>query len=329
MIISQTPIRVSLFGGGTDFADYYRQETGCVLTTAIDKYIFVVVKERFDDLIRVGYTRTELVEQVNQVQHDLVRECLRLTGIPRRVEIATMADIPSQGSGLGASSAVTVGLLAAMYAFLGEMVPAQRLAQEACQIEIDILGRPIGVQDQYIAAHGGLRFLRFERDGSVSAERVKVGESVRRQLDQNLLLFYTGISRQSSDILSEQKANIDERLDILRQLKQLAGRGREMLEAGHVDGIGELLHQSWLLKRQMASRISNGVIESIYQEARRAGALGGKVSGAGGGGFVLLYCPFQAQETVRAALHGLRELPFRTEHFGSKIVFNYRRYNNE
>ncbi|MGQ9787039.1 MAG: GHMP family kinase ATP-binding protein, partial [Anaerolineae bacterium] len=176
MIITQTPIRVSLFGGGTDFRDYYEREEGCVLSTAIDKYIFVVIKERFDDLIRVGYTRTEMVECVDQVQHDLVREALRKTGITRRVEIDTMADIPSEGSGLGSSSAVTVGLLNAMYNYLGETVTAERLAREACQIEIEVLGRPIGVQDQYIAAYGGLRFMTFTREGRVIVEHVQIDQ---------------------------------------------------------------------------------------------------------------------------------------------------------
>ena len=327
MIITQTPIRVSLFGGGTDFPDYFEREGGCVLATTIDKYIFVTIKERFDDMIRVGYTKTEMVEEVDQVQHDLVREALRLTGVGRGVEITTMADIPSHGSGLGASSAVTVGLLNAMYAYQGEAVPAERLAREACQIEIDVLGRPIGVQDQYIAAYGGLRFMSFKNGRSVELETVNLVGAPGRCLDRNLLLFYTGIRRQASHILTEQKANIGERLEVLREMKKLAVNGRAHLEAGNIDGLGELLHQGWMLKKQMASQISNSTIDDIYQTARRVGALGGKVTGAGGGGFILLYCPWEHQEQLRAALHGLRELPFRTERFGSKVIFNYRRLN--
>ena len=329
MIISQTPIRVSLFGGGTDFADFYRQEGGAVLTTAIDKYIYVIVKERFDDQIRVGYTKTEVVDSVDEVQHDLVREALRLTGIDRRLEVVTVADIPSRGSGLGASSTVTVGVLNAMFTYLGESVAAETLAQMACRIEIEVLGRPIGVQDQYIAAYGGLRYITFHASGEVTTEVVRVNTATRRKLDQNLMLFYTGIERQASDVLTEQKANINGRRAVLRQMKALALQGRELLEAGQVDDLGALLHEGWLLKRKMASKISNATIDDIYDTARRAGALGGKVSGAGGGGFVLVYVPFDAQEPVRAALHGLRELPFRAEHFGSRIVLNYRRYNNE
>jgi D-glycero-alpha-D-manno-heptose-7-phosphate kinase len=329
MIITQTPIRVSLFGGGTDFRDYYAREGGCVLSTAIDKYIFVVVKERFDDLIRVGYTRTELVAAVEEVQHDLVREALRASGICRRIEIDTMADIPSEGSGLGSSSAVTVGLLNALSAYQGEALPAETLARTACHIEIEILGRPIGIQDQYIAAYGGLRFMTFAPDGSVTVEHVRLDDRARRQLDQSLLLFYTGVTRQASDILAEQRDNIADRLAVLREMKRLAVEGRACLEAGEVDRLGELLHHSWLHKKQLASRISNGDIDAMYAAARKAGALGGKITGAGGGGFLLLHCPHRYQDRVRAALSGLRELPFRTERFGSKVIFNYRRYNNE
>jgi D-glycero-alpha-D-manno-heptose-7-phosphate kinase len=330
MIITQTPIRVSLFGGGTDFRDYYAREEGCVLTTAIDKYIYVVAKERFDDLIRVGYTRTELVDCVDRVQHELVREALRTTGVLQRIEIDTMADIPSEGSGLGSSSAVTVGLLNALYAYQGETAPAEHLARTACRIEVETLGRPIGIQDQYIAAYGGLRFITFACDGSVTVESVQLDDSVRRRLDQSLLLFYTGMVRQAGDILHEQRNNIADRLAVLREMKRLAVEGRACLETGALDDLGRLLHQSWQLKKQMASRISNGQIDAMYAAARKAGALGGKITGAGGGGFLLLYCPYQRQDRVRAALTGVgRELPFRTERFGSKVIFNYRRYNNE
>lgn len=325
MIITQTPLRISLFGGGTDFRDYYEHEGGCVLTSAIDKYIYVIIKERFDDLIRVGYTRTEMVESVDQVQHELVREAMRLTGITKGVEIATMADIPSAGSGLGSSSTVTVGLLNAMHAYLGRSVTPKQLAVQACQIEIDTLGKPIGIQDQYIAAYGNLRFMRFSRNGHVSVRSVVLDDGVKRRLNEHLLLFYTGISRQSSDVLTEQKANISERLDVLRAIKRLAVEAAERLQQGDFDGVGELLHESWMLKQQLASKVSNGAIAEIYAAARKAGALGGKITGAGGGGFILLYCPRSRRDDVRAALHGLRELPFNLERDGSKVIFNYRR----
>lgn len=326
MIITQTPIRISFLGGGTDFREYFQDSGGCVLSTAIDKYIFVVIKERFDDLVRVAYTKTEIVERVEDLQHELVREALRKTGIDRRVEIATMADVPSEGSGLGSSSAVTVGLLNAMYAYREETASAEKLAREACEIEIDILGKPIGVQDQYIAAYGGFRFLTFNENGSVQVEPINVSDETRHRLNESLLLFFTGKSRRASDVLTEQKANISERKQILHELKNKALAGRACLESGDLETLGKLLHESWLLKKQMASCISDNHLDEIYQTAQRAGAIGGKLLGAGGGGFMLFCCAWECQERLRAALHGLRELPFRLERAGTKIILNYRRH---
>lgn len=325
MIITQTPLRISLFGGGTDFPDFYREEGGGVLTSAIDKYIFVVVKSRFDDLIRVGYSRTEMVEHVHQVQHDLVRESMRLAGIERGVEIATMADIPSQGTGLGSSSTVTVGLLNALHVYMNDARPAADLAQEACAVELERLGRPMGKQDQYIAAYGGLRFLRFQSDERVLVEAVHLRDAVRHLLSQNLLLFYTGQTREASTILAEQRDNIPARRSALRQIKALAEEGRRLLLAEQLDDLGRLLHESWLLKKQLAAGIANGQIEAMYEAARRAGALGGKICGAGGGGFLLLYCPREEQSRLRAALNSHQELPFHLEPDGSKVILNIRR----
>jgi len=325
MIIVQTPLRVSLFGGGTDFPAFYRDEGGCVLTTAIDKYIFVTIKRRFDRLLRIGYTRTEMVESVEEVQHELIRESLRLTGIGDGVEITTMADIPAAGTGLGSSSAVTVGALHAMYTYRGDIVPAERLAREACQIEIETLGKPIGVQDQYIAALGGLRFMEFKTDGSVAAERVDLDGETRRRLGESLLLFFTGITRQAGAILTEQRSNIPDRRPILRQMKQLAIQARADLKAGHFEDLGALLHEGWELKKRMASLVSNGALDDMYQAARQAGALGGKLTGAGGGGFMVLVCPKDRHASVRAALSHLQEMPFGLEADGTKVIFNYRR----
>lgn len=324
MIIVQSPLRISLFGGGTDFPEYYLQEGGCVLSTAIDKYIFVVIKRRYDDKLRIGYTRTEMVDSVDEIQHELIREALRITGINKGVEITTMGDIPA-GSGLGSSSAVSVGALNAMYTSLGENVHAARLAREACEIEIERLKKPIGVQDQYISAFGGLRFIEFNTDGTIQVERVVLDELVKRRLNENLLIFFTGVTRQADTILAEQQVNISQRMAVLRELKQMTYTARHELESGNIDALGHLLHESWMLKKQLASRISNGMIEEAYQAARNAGALGGKISGAGGGGFLLLYCPYQRREAVREALKELQELPFRLEPDGSKVIFNYRR----
>lgn len=325
MILTQTPLRISFFGGGTDIAEFYRQEEGCVLSSAIDKAIFVIVKRRFDRMIRLGYTRTELVEQVNQLQHELVREALLVSGVNSQVEIGTLGDIPSTGSGLGSSSTVTVGVLNALYAYLNEPKTQEELARLACGIEIDRLQKPIGKQDQYIVAYGGIRFIRFLSDETVIVERVDISDSERRRFNQLLMLFYTNQSRSSATILKEQQLEIPRRLDQLRELKRMAHQGRCLLESGDFDAFGILMDEAWKLKKSLAPGISNDLIDEIYTTARKAGALGGKITGAGGGGFLLLYCPRERQYQVRDALSGLVELPFHLENHGSKVIFNYYR----
>jgi D-glycero-alpha-D-manno-heptose-7-phosphate kinase len=325
LIIVQTPLRISFFGGGTDFPSFFMDEGGCVLSSAIDKYIFVTVKERFDKKLRIGYTQTEMVDDLDNIHHDLIRESLRLTGIHQGLEVTTMGDIPSEGSGLGSSSTVTVGALHALYAYSGEIVSADRLAREACGIEIDTLKKPIGIQDQYIAAYGGLRFIEFKQDGEVSVEKVKIYAEAHRALNDNFLLFYTGISRKADSVLQEQQSNIKDRLIELREIKQMAYQARAYIESEDFDSFGALLNQSWELKKRLSSTISNGRINDIYEAAQRAGAIGGKVAGAGGGGFLLLYVPYEKQKSVRSALSNLQELPFRLESDGTKVIFNYRR----
>ena len=325
MIITQTPLRISFLGGGTDFREYFLQEDGWVLSCAIDKYIYVTIKERYDDRIRVGYTKTELVDDIDDLEHELVRECLRKTGITKRIEISTMADIPSEGSGLGSSSTVTVGLLNAMYTYLGTPKEAETLAREACEIEIDVLHKPVGVQDQYIAAYGGQRFMRFCRSGDIQVDRLCLGSDQVRRFNHNLMLFFTGVTRQSASVLTEQVQNMANRLPVLREMKQLALQGKACLEAGEFDELGWLMDKGWQLKRQMASKISNNGLDDLYDRACRAGAFGGKITGAGGGGYLLLYVPSRKQDDVRNALKELVELPFNLEFDGSKVIFNYRR----
>jgi D-glycero-alpha-D-manno-heptose-7-phosphate kinase len=325
MIIVQSPLRISLFGGGTDLPDFYLKEGGCVLSSTTDKSIFVTVKRRFDRLLRVGYTRTELVETVDEIEHELIREALRKTGIKEGVEVTTMGDIPSEGSGLGSSSTVTVGALHALYTFLGKNVSAERLAQEACEIEIEILGKPTGVQDQYIAAFGGLRFMEFLPSGEIAVHRISIGPNEIRKLANSLMLFFTGINRKSETILSEQVTNISKRIDVLNEMKKLAYLARERLETGNFDELGDMMHYNWNLKKRLASTISNPIIDELYARARAAGALGGKITGAGGGGFLLLYCPHENQDSVRYALRDLHELPFSLGPDGAKVIFNYRR----
>jgi D-glycero-alpha-D-manno-heptose-7-phosphate kinase len=323
VIIVQTPLRISFFGGGTDFPDYFLSEGGCVLSSAINKYIFVTIKERFDDYLRIGYTRTEIVENIDEISHEIIREALRKTGVRKGVEIVTMGDIPA-GSGLGSSSTVTVGALHAMHAYQNTLVSMDQLAEEACDIEVNILGKPIGFQDQYIASFGGMRFIEFQQSGRVITEMVNLDPEIQKKLSERLLLYFSGITRKSESILTNQRDNISKRLPVLRKLKEMAYQARESLCAGMIDDLGHLLHESWQLKKQLAEGITNGVLEDCYQAAVDAGAYGGKVTGAGGGGFLMLYCPLERRESVRAALSNLRELPFKLEPDGSKVVFNYR-----
>jgi D-glycero-alpha-D-manno-heptose-7-phosphate kinase len=322
MIITRTPLRISLAGGGTDFPDFYRAEEGAVLSTAIDKFIYVIVKERFDDLICIGYSRREICHHVDEIQHDLVREAMRKTGVSNGVEIATMADIPSEGSGLGSSSSLTVGLLNALYLHQGVTCPAEQLAREACEIEIDTLGRPIGKQDQYIAAYGGTRLFRFRRDDSVTSDRLPLDEAHRQQLSSQLLLFFTGMTRSASGILQEQRDNIWRRLELLRTMRDQVVHVRHCCVEGCFDDLGAILHEGWHHKRQLAGTISNSFIDELYERALAAGATGGKVAGAGGGGFLLLHCPPAHQAAVRACMSDLRELHFGLERDGTKAIFN-------
>jgi D-glycero-alpha-D-manno-heptose-7-phosphate kinase len=327
VIVTRTPLRISFAGGGTDFADFYRHWSGAVLSTAIDKYLYVIVKERFDDLIYVGYANKEIVEKVEDVQHELVREALLRTGVKRGIEISIMADIPSEGSGLGSSSALTVGLLNALSQYQGIAQPADWLARTACEIEINELGRPIGKQDQYIAAYGGLRHITFLSDGSMEIRRPHVSESQCRRLEEQLLLFYTGITRKSESILTEQKANIADRARILKAMRDQVGSFRYTLEQGQFQKLGALLHEGWQMKKQLAGGITNPQIDDLYSFALAAGAQGGKVAGAGGGGFLLLHCFPGQQQNLRAAMTqeaGVQELPFNLERDGSRVIFNCR-----
>jgi D-glycero-alpha-D-manno-heptose-7-phosphate kinase len=323
LIIVQTPLRVSFFGGGTDFPSFFQKEEGCVLSTAIDKYIFVTIKKRFDDKIRVGYTKTELVDSINEIQHELIREAFRFSGVERGVEITTMGDIPA-GSGLGSSSTVTVGALHAMYAHQSKTIPIEQIARQACEIEIKNLHKPIGIQDQYIATYGGFRFFRFMPDSQVITEKVELSDTQKQRLNENLLLFYTGITRKAETILDEQKTNISKSMYVLQEIKGIAFEAYRQLKSGNLDCLGNLLHESWQLKKKLASQISNGKIDEWYSEARKQGALGGKITGAGGGGFLLLYCPYEYRDKVRTVLSHLREVPIRLETDGSKVIFNYR-----
>lgn len=325
MIITQTPLRISFAGGGTDFRGFYEKDYGSVVSTAIDKYIFVVVKERFDDRIRIGYTRTEMVDRVDDIEHELAREAMRMVGITSGIEISTMADIPSEGSGLGSSSTVTVGLLNALYAYKGEIATAETLARNACEIEIGVLGKPIGKQDQYIAAYGGLKHFRFLPNEEVEVSQIGLEAGAKRRLCESLLLFYTGVTRQSSAVLSEQQSNIQAKMAVLTEMRDQADEIARQLTLGAVASVGQTLREGWVKKKQLASGITNPEIDNLFELAMSAGALGGKVTGAGGGGFFLVCTPPENRATVRKKLSHLRELPINLERDGSKVIFNVRR----
>jgi len=325
MIITQTPLRVGLVGGGTDLPDYYREHGGRVLNAAIDKYVYVVVKQRFDDDIYVNYSAKEIVSRVEDLQHELVREALHMTGIRGGLEITTLADIPSAGSGLGSSSAVTVGLLHALFAYQGRQVTAEELAERACAIEIDRCRKPIGKQDQYAAAFGGICDIHFGPGDRVVVDQLLLTPTVRRQVQDELLLFFTGTTRKADSILGEQTANIADRLPQLDQLRDLAGEAATGLREGDVEALGVAINKSWAAKRELASGVSNAQIDEAVEAALAAGATGAKVTGAGGGGFLLVACPLENQRRVRDRLGGMRELPIKIEPFGSRVILNVHR----
>ncbi len=326
MIISRTPLRISFAGGGSDLAAYYRSEPGAVVSTAIDKYIYIAVNQKFDGQIRASYAITEIVDTPEQLRHELIRESLGLTGLQGGLEITSISDIPSQGTGLGSSSTYTVGLLNALHAYQGRHAAAERLARESCAIEIERLGKPIGKQDQYIAAYGGLQYIQFNPDESVFVDPIICGYETRQRLHDRLLMFYTGLTRSADNILGEQQDNITHdrtRRRGLREMTEMARELRDILcrDSTHLDLFGEILHRGWELKRSLASGISNERIDEWYTRARAHGAIGGKILGAGGGGFLLLFAPPSCHAAITAALRELRPIPFSFEQQGSKIVY--------
>ena len=327
MIVTRTPLRVSLLGGGTDFPAFYAEEPGSVLSLAIDKHIYTHVLQRFEPQVRVSYTRTEIVNHAAAVEHDLVREVLLASGLERQLEIVTMADIPSRGSGLGSSSAVTVGLLKALSFHLDKDILPCEVAEAACHIEMTCLGNPVGKQDQYAAAYGGVLFIEFgpgRGPHEVQVTRLDLDAGRRQALADRLMLFHTGQSRQSRSVLADQQANIDRRRPELRHLVALAHAGRRALEDGALDELGALLHEAWTFKQRLSDRISTGQINAWYDVARHAGAQGGKICGAGGGGFLLIYAAPESHDAVRAALDGLQELRFGIQPVGSEVILDDR-----
>lgn len=324
MIISRTPLRMSFVGGGSDLPDFYRRHGGAVLSTAIDKYIYVNINRKFDSGIRLAYSKTEEVETVDQIEHRLVKACFELLGLKGGVEITTIADIPSRGTGLGSSSSFTVGLLNAIWAYLGRHVSADELGRLSCEIEIERCGEPIGKQDQYAASYGGLNLIEFNPDDSVLVSPIIIPSKVRDLIQSRIIVFYTGITRSASAILRQQSqevVNNNLKRDALIRMVKLAYVMRDELQAGNLDAFGEILDENWQLKRTLTSGVSTSDIDDWYKAGRAAGAVGGKILGAGSGGFLMFDAPEERHPEIERALGSLRRVTFRFDPLGSRVIF--------
>ena len=327
IVVTRTPLRVSFAGGGTDLAGFYEQDYGAVFSTAIDKYIHVTVKrhsELFNEPIRINYSVTEMVDEVGHIQNNIARESLRLLKIDPPIYISTVGDLPAS-TGLAGSSSFAVGLLQALHAYRGERVSPSQLAEEACHIEITVLKEPIGKQDQYAAAFGGLNFFRFNPGGAVTVEPVRVSSHFLGALFDHILMFWTGIQRDASSVLVEQQRNIPDKLSYLKKIRDHAHELQSLAGSGRFDPVafGRVLHESWQLKRQLASAISSPKIDEYYERAMKAGAEGGKICGAGNGGFLLFMVKPEKQPAVRQTLAQLLEVPVRYEVQGSRVLLPF------
>jgi D-glycero-alpha-D-manno-heptose-7-phosphate kinase len=320
MIISKTPLRISFVGGGTDISDYYRRGYGAVVSAAINRYVYVTVHKRFDDSIRASYTKTEIVEHVDDLEHEIINACLQRLGIKNGIEITTIGEMPA-GTGLGSSSALAVGLLNALYRYIGETVTAKELFNQACEIEIDTLKAPIGKQDQAAAAFGGLNYFRFNANEGVERRAIDLSEGDLKRLESRLALFYTGLTRSASEVLREQKKAVDAKSPVLDFMRDQAEEMYGMLiSEGFTPRFGEMLHEGWEKKRSLTASISNEDIDRMYARALKAGATGGKLLGAGGGGCLLFYCDEGGQKHLQKLFDSPR-LMFHIENEGSKIVY--------
>jgi|TARA_B100001971_G_C18164227_1_gene523211 D-glycero-alpha-D-manno-heptose-7-phosphate kinase len=321
MIGTRTPFRMSFIGGGSDLKEFYSRTPGCVISTTINKYMYIFIHPFFDDRIQIKYSKTELVNRIEKIKHPIVRETLKRFDL-KGIDINSIADLPA-GTGLGSSSSYTVGLLHALYTYTNQNVSPELLARIACETEIEILKEPIGKQDQYAAAYGGLNLIRFFPDGKVKVESLKMKKKVFKQLQENLLLFYTGTTRSASDVLSDQKYNIlneQSKYDSLVRMTELVEKAYKQLCESNLEGFGKTLDENWQLKKSLSNKISNTDIDDIYSLAIKNGALGGKLLGAGGGGFLLFYCNKEHQAQLRNVLNNLKEIEFKFEMDGTKSI---------
>ena len=323
MIITRTPFRISFSGGGSDISTFYRQHEGCVVSTTIDKYMYITIHPSFNhDLTAVKYSNIEIVKRVNELIHPVARQVLLDFGL-KGVEITSSADVPS-GTGLSTSSAYAVGLIHAVSAYLGKYYSQQKIAKLACEVEIDKLGEPIGKQDQYGTAVGGLKLIRFRSDETVDIEKLILSRDTFQRLNENLLLFFTGISHSAGEILEEQSRRVvteKEKFNNMVKMTELAYATRDALIGGDLTTFGDILNESWQIKRKLTESISNPTIDATYDLAMRSGARGGKLLGAGGGGFLLFYCEKEHQMRLRSAMNKLVELPFNLENGGTKVIY--------
>jgi D-glycero-alpha-D-manno-heptose-7-phosphate kinase len=323
-VTTVTPLRLSFAGGGTDFADYYRQHGGAVVSTAIDKYIYVTIKqhsELFGEKFRLNYSKAESVNNIDEIENAIARECLRLLRVDEPLFVSTIADLPGS-SGLGSSSSFAVGLLYALHVLRGQDVSAGQLAEEATEVEINLLKRPIGKQDQYAAAFGGLNHIVFDPSGRVNIDALHLPIDDLNAMFAHCMLFWTGVQRDAGDVLSEQQRNIGERQAELHVLHEMAGRCRDLLLSRFdPKRFGAILHEGWMAKQQLSRGVSNSQINAWYQLALERGALGGKIAGAGGGGFLYLVVPPERQPGVRQALAGMTEVAVGFEPRGSRLLF--------
>jgi D-glycero-alpha-D-manno-heptose-7-phosphate kinase len=323
MIITRTPFRISFVGGGSDMETFYTRHAGAVLSTSINKFMYISSHRFFfPGQIRVKYSETETVNNIDELKHPLLREAMRKTGVTQGIEISSIADIPS-GTGMGSSSSFTVGLLHCLYAVKRQYVTHEQLAHEASMIEIEILGEPIGKQDQYAAAYGGLNIIHFQPNGDVRVEPLYIKNETYQKLQENLVMFYIGNQRKASDILTEQKRNAsqEDKFNILKSMVALVPDLRDCLYKNTLDDFGKILHENWILKQRLASQISNHQINEIYNAGIKAGASGGKLLGAGGGGFMLFYCDQSKQQRLFDALKPLEKFEFSFDRDGSKVIY--------
>lgn len=326
MIITKTPFRISFCGGGSDLPAFYEKHGGCVLSTSISKYMYIAIHPYFDPRKTVlKYSKTEIVDELHKIEHSILHNVLNDLKV-EGVEITCTADIPA-GTGLGSSSTFTVGLLHTLNCYLGKYVSKAELAARACEIEIDRLQNPIGKQDQYAAALGGLNFIRFHRDGKVTYEPVLASRATKAKLEESLKLYYLGSTREANEILQKQSRNMEDagKARNLQKMCEIAEAMKISIQDGELDSFGEMLHRNWELKRELAAGITNAEIDGLYGKAMRAGAQGGKLLGAGGSGFLLFYCPKEKQPLLDAAL-GLRQAPFSFDHDGTAVIYIGEKY---